>query len=183
MRSDAGLAAPGLEFRPLRRADLPLLGEWLAEPGVARWWPMADLSAEAIAEHYGPAIDGTDPTLLLLAVDDGGPFGFCQTYRHADEPDWDRTIGLPGVAGIDYLIGGAARRGRGLGTRMIGALCELAFARYPDVAGIASVPQATNTASRKVLERNGFRLVDVRMVESDDPGDAGPGAIYLLERP
>jgi len=33
-----------------------------------------------------------------------------------------------------------------------------------------------------VLEKNGFRLVDVRMVESDDPGDAGPAAIYLLER-
>jgi aminoglycoside 6'-N-acetyltransferase len=30
--------------------------------------------------------------------------------------------------------------------------------------------------------KNGFRLVDVRTIESDDPGDAGPAAIYLLER-
>jgi aminoglycoside 6'-N-acetyltransferase len=86
------------------------------------------------------------------------------------------------VAGIDYLIGEPAHRGRGLGAQMIGALCELAFDRYPDVDGIAAVPQATNSASRRALEHNGFRLVEVRMVESDDPGDAGLAAIYLLER-
>ena len=86
------------------------------------------------------------------------------------------------MAGIDYLIGDAARCGRGLGTRMIGAFCELVFGLYPEVDGIASVPQATNTASRKVLEHNGFRLVDVRMVESDDPGDSGLAAICLLPR-
>ena len=86
------------------------------------------------------------------------------------------------MAGIDYLIGEAARCGRGLGTRMIGAFCELVFGLYPEVDGIASVPQATNTASRKVLEHNGFRLVDVRMVESDDPGDSGLAAICLLPR-
>lgn len=65
---------------------------------------------------------------------------------------------------------------------MIGAFCDVVLGLYPDVDGIASVPQAANTASRKVLEHNGFRLVDVRMVESDDPGDAGPAAIYLLPR-
>ena len=171
-----------IEFRPLRRADLPLLGRWLAEPHVARWWPQPDPSAEALADHYGPAIDGSDPALLFLAAQDGEPFGFCETYRHADDPAWDRTIGLPNVAGIDYLIGEAARCGRGLGTRLVGALCELALGRYPDVDGVASVPQAANIASRRVLEHNGFRLVDVRTVESDDPGDAGPAAIYLRER-
>lgn len=115
-------------------------------------------------------------------MEDGRPFGFCQSYRHADEPAWDRTIGLPNVAGVDYLIGDAARCGQGLGTRMIGAFCDVVFGLYPEVDGIASVPQAANGASRKVLEHNGFRLVDVRMVESDDPGDAGPAAIYLLSR-
>ena len=172
----------GIEFRPFDRADLPLLGAWLAEPLVARWWPSPDPSPEALAAYYGPAIDGTDPSALFLAALEGAPFGFCETYRHADEPAWDRTIGLPNVAGIDYLIGEPARRGHGIGTRMIGAFCELVVERYPDVDGIAAVPQAANLASRRVLEHNGFRLVDVRTVESDDPGDAGPAAIYLLER-
>ncbi len=29
---------PGIELRPLRREDFPLLSRWLAEPLVARWW-------------------------------------------------------------------------------------------------------------------------------------------------
>lgn len=171
-----------LEFRPLGRADLHRLGTWLAAPHVARWWPRADDSLAALDEHYGPAIDGTDPSRLFLIAADGEPVGFCETYLHADNPDWDRTIGLPGVAGIDYLIGEPERCGKGLGTLVIRDFCALVFDLYPDIRGIASVPQAANTGSRRVLAKNGFQLVDVRMVESDDPGDAGPAAIYLLER-
>lgn len=174
--------ADEIEFRSFTRDDLPLLSDWLRNPHVARWWPMADTSAAALDEHYGPSIDGTDPSRLFLILLDATPIGFCETYRHPDEPDWDRTIGLPNVAGIDYLIGEAELCGHGLGTRIIGAFCTLVSNLYPDIDGIASVPQAANPASRRVLEKNGFRLVDVRMVESDDPGDAGPAAIYLLPR-
>jgi RimJ/RimL family protein N-acetyltransferase len=171
-----------IEFRPFGRADLPLLAKWLKAPHVARWWPRNDTSDEALAADYGPAIDGTDPSRLYLIAVDGEPVGFCETYLHADEPAWDRTVGLPNVAGIDYLIGRPELCGHGLGTRTIGAFCALVFDLYPRIDGIASVPQAANPASRRVLEKNGFELVDVRMVESDDPGDAGPAAIYLLSR-
>ncbi|HEX4787757.1 MAG TPA: GNAT family N-acetyltransferase [Actinospica sp.] len=172
----------GIEFRPFTHADLPLLAQWLDAPHVARWWPRADTSTEALVARYGPSIDGADPTKHFLITVDGEPTGFGETYLHADEPDWDRTVGLPNVAGIDYLIGRPEECGRGLGTRIVGAFCDLVFNLYPGIAGIASVPQAANPASRRVLEKNGFRLVDVRMVESDDPGDAGLAAIYLLPR-
>ena len=175
MTSDVG-------FRPVTRADLPLLAGWLDASHVARWWPREDSTTTALDEHYGPSIDGTDPTRLFLILADGVPVGFCETYLHADNPDWDNTIGLPNVAGIDYLIGVPGLCGKGLGTTVIRAFSELVFGLYPRISGIASVPQAENTASCRVLEKNGFRLVDVRMVESDDPGDAGPTAIYLLER-
>ena len=171
-----------IDFRPFTRADLPLLGTWLDAPHVARWWPREDTSAAAMNAYYGPAIDGTDPSRLFLILVDGAPVGFCETYLHADNPDWDRTVALPDVAGIDYLIGVPELCGKGLGTAVIGAFCELVFVLYPQVGGIASVPQAENAASRRVLEKNGFRLVDVRTVESDDPGDSGPAAIYLLRR-
>ena len=65
---------------------------------------------------------------------------------------------------------------------MIHELCALVFGLYPQACGIASVPQVANAASQRVLVKNGFRLIDVRAIESDDPGDAGPAAIYLLER-
>lgn len=172
----------GIEFHSFRRDDLPLLARWLAAPHVARWWPREDDSLEALEAHYGPSIDGTDPTRHFLIIADGRAVGFCETYLHADTPEWDRAIGLPGVAGIDYLIGEPELCGRGLGTRFIGAFCAFVFGLYPRISGIASVPQAANPASRRVLEKNGFRLIDIREVESDDPGDAGPCAIYLLPR-
>lgn len=173
----------GIGFPAFGHADLPLLAQWLDTPHVARWWPRTDNSVAALEAHYGPAIEGEDPSRLFLIAVDGVPVGFCETYLHADEPAWDAAVGLPNVAGIDYLIGEPERCGRGLGTRVIGAFCALVFDLYPDIDAIASVPQEANPASRRVLEKNGFRLVEVRMVESDDPGDAGPAAIYLLPRP
>lgn len=172
-----------IAFRPFTRGDFPLLGSWLREPEVARWWPKPGLSGELLEADYGPAIDGREPTRLYIVLCDGEPVGFTETYLHADHPHWDHAIGLPDVAGIDYLIGVPARYGQGLGTAVIGSFCRFVFALYPDVPALASVPQAANTASRRVLEKNGFRLVEERMVESDDPGDAGLAAIYTLERP
>lgn len=173
---------PRIAFQPFTRADLPQLATWLESPHVARWWPREDNSLAALDEHYGPAIDGTDPSRLFLILANDAPVGFCETYLHADNPEWDRTIALPNVAGIDYLIGAPELCGRGLGTAVISSFCNLVFDLYPQVGGIASVPQAANAPSRRVLEKNGFRLVDVRLVESDDPGDSGPAAIYYLER-
>ena len=180
--TDGPSGAGRIEFRPFARADLPLLGRWLGAPHVARWWPREDASAAALDAHYGPAIDGTDPTRLFLIAVDGAPAGFCEAYLHADEPAWDRAVGLPNVAGIDYLIGDPGLCGNGLGTRIIAAFCDVVFGLYPGACGIASVPQAANPASRRVLEKNGFQLVEVRTVESEDPGDAGPAAVYLLPR-
>lgn len=45
--------------------------------------------------------------------------------------------------------------------------------------GVLCAPEAANTASRRVLEKNGFELVAVRLV---DTGPAGtPMAIYRLD--
>ena len=46
-----------------------------------------------------------------------------------------------------------------------------------------AVPQAANYASRRALEKSGFSLVDERRLDSDDPSDAGPSAVYALTRP
>jgi RimJ/RimL family protein N-acetyltransferase len=42
-------------------------------------------------------------------------------------------------------------------------------------AGVIADPRADNTASRRVLENNGFRLIDVRVVSSEP--ESGPVAI------
>ena len=40
-----------------------------------------------------------------------------------------------------------------------------------------------NPASRRALEKAGFQLREIRDLDSDDPSDAGPGAIYVKSRP
>lgn len=48
---------------------------------------------------------------------------------------------------------------------------------------IVAAPQVDNYASRGALEKAGFALLEQPQLDSDDPSDAGPNAIYALTRP
>jgi GNAT superfamily N-acetyltransferase len=85
-----------------------------------------------------------------------------------------------GDCGIDYALSEPAVAGRGVGTELVAALVAEVLAHHPG-AGILSDPQATNTASRRVLEKNGFVLVAERPVPSEPV--AAPMAIYRLPAP
>lgn len=171
-----------LTFRPLLRADLPLLRCWLAAEHVRRWWGKAAPSQEAMEAKYGPRIDGLAPTRMFIAEYDGQPAAMIQAYRHADYPDWDRDVAVPDAVGIDYLIGVPGLTGRGLGSRMLRAFSGMVLAEYPDAAVVVAVPQRDNRASCRALEKAGFRLIDERDLASDDPSDEGVSAIYGLRR-
>jgi hypothetical protein len=60
---------------------------------------------------------------------------------------------------------------------LIAVLVTLVRTARPD-CGVMADPDARNTASRRVLERNGFELVAVKTVDSE-PADE-PMAIYRL---
>jgi hypothetical protein len=60
---------------------------------------------------------------------------------------------------------------------LIAALVEQVRCHYPG-CGILVEPEAANAASRRVLERNGFELIDVRAL-AFEPNDQ-PMAIYRL---
>ena len=64
-----------------------LLGQWLAEPLVARWWNH-ESSASAVERDYGAVADGRDPTSVLIAELEGRPFGLIQHYPVAAYPDY-----------------------------------------------------------------------------------------------
>jgi aminoglycoside 6'-N-acetyltransferase len=57
------------------------------------------------------------------------------------------------------------------------------FDLYPDVVTVVAVPQADNRASRRALEKAGFRLLGERDLDSDDPSDEGISALYARARP
>jgi aminoglycoside 6'-N-acetyltransferase len=177
-----GRVGPDVSFRPLGRDDFPLLGAWLAEPDVQRWW-MERSDPEGVEATYGPAVDGDERTELFVIVEGGRDIGMIQRYRLRDHPEWERAIGIDDAAGIDYLIGGTADRGRGVGSAAIAAFTEDTFGAYPETAVVVAAPQQANVASWRALEKAGFTRVWEGMLDSDDPADAGPAYVYARRRP
>jgi aminoglycoside 6'-N-acetyltransferase len=175
-----------VSFRPMLEEDLPLVADWLRQEHMQRWWkdPTAPDHVEA---DYLPSIQGDDPTELFIIVWEGRDIGLIQRYRMDDEPDWEQSLAASGLtfdraAGIDYGIGVPDLVGRGIGTAVIAAFSASVFDRYPDIDSIVVTPQAANHASCRVLEKAGYELAWTGIIESDDPSDAGPAALYILRR-
>jgi aminoglycoside 6'-N-acetyltransferase len=169
-------------FRPLTEGDLRLLHAWLNEPGVAPWWTSEDLSWEGVLEEHTKSIRGEEPLDEYIAWFGGRPVGWIQTYAIDDDPDYAEVIaatGLPtdGLAGVDYLLGDPADRGRGLGARMIRAfLDEVVFGEHPAWTSACAGPDPANQRSVRVLEKAGFRFVG-DIVSCD-----GPEHLMVIDR-
>jgi aminoglycoside 6'-N-acetyltransferase len=181
------VVAHSITFAPLRRSDLPLLAAWLTEPLVARWWNH-ETSAEAVERDFGPSIDGVDPTELFLAATAGRPFGLIQRYAIAAYPEYVEELTAvcavpPAALSIDYLIGDAASRGRGLGAAMIDEFVAATWAAHPGAAAVVVPVSAGNRASWRALERAGFRRIATGDLEPDNPLDPPEHHVYLIDRP
>jgi RimJ/RimL family protein N-acetyltransferase len=115
---------------------------------------------------------------MLSVLENGVHIGWCQWYRWSDYPGESRAVGAAQEeVGIDYAIGEPSAVGRGLGTAMVAALVVEVRHHHPG-AGVLVTSEASNVASRRVLQKNGFFLVDIRPVATE-PRDA-PMAIYRL---
>jgi len=172
------VSALPLRFRPVRPDDLPLLHEWLQRPHVRRWWTDRD-TYEAVAARYLPAIEGSDPTDLHLALLDERPIGFLQTYLVDDYPEHAANVGAgEDAAGVDLLLADEELTGRGIGSEMLRRYVEeIVFAR-PETRCCVADPEAENVASVRAFEKAGFRVVR----EYVDPADGRPHALVRRDR-
>jgi aminoglycoside 6'-N-acetyltransferase len=150
-----------VDLRPLTDDDLPLLHGWLQEPGVVRWWEGDDVSWEAVVRDYGSGAD--DRVEHWLASVAGRPVGWIECYAiasHLEEDEVQRWLELGverSAAGIDYLVGEPAERGRGLGSAMIATFVEeVVFGQHPDWTHVCASPSVDNVASCRALVRAGF---------------------------
>ena len=126
-----------LRYDPKDPPQLP------AAPG----WPHQDTA-------IGLAYADQGAWAWLVVDDDGRIAGECGVK------------GLPGPDGtveIGYGLAGPSR-GRGLGTALVAALVA-ELSGLPEVRRIEARVVADNIASRRVLERAGFALVEVGPVE------------------
>ena len=150
------------------------------------WWCEGH-DAAAVEARYGPSVDGTDPTECFVVDRNGEPVGFIQRYLFDDNPKWQSALSTTGTpsnaAGIDYLIGLEELIGQGLGPAIIGWFVEELWSRYPDVPAIVVDVAQDNRRSWRALEKACFHRTWSGMLDSDDPGDAGPAHVYMLVRP
>lgn len=171
---------PRFGFRRLRDDDLPFLHRWLNDPAVVRWWEGTDVSWPAVERRYGSG--NTSGVEQWIALVDDEPIGWLQCYSAADVADreayyWREHLDLDRTAGIDYLVGEGARRGRGTGSAMIRAFVrDVVFARHPQWDHAAAGPFEANPASWKALQKAGFRRVATLRDE------AGPCVLMVADR-
>ncbi|MCO1339082.1 GNAT family N-acetyltransferase [Kocuria polaris] len=176
-----------LTWRPLVRADLPLLAGWLREPAVARWWNH-DSTQAGVERDFAASIRGEEPGEDLVLCLSGRPFGLLQRSAIADYPDEAASFGavveLPaGAVQLDYLIGLPELRGRGLGTLMIARLLKSTWQDYPDAPAVFIAVVAANTASWRAAEKAGLRRVAEAPMRPDNPIDDPLHYIYRADRP
>ncbi len=176
-----------IDFRPMARADLPLLQRWLREPLVARWWHH-DTSDAAVERDFGPALDGTDPTALRVVQLDGRDVGLVQRYRLDAYPEYVAELAPlldvpPGALSIDYLLGEPDVRGRGVGAAVVAAAAEEAWRAHPDAPCLVVPVALGNEASWRALRRAGFRLAATGPMVPDNPVDPPDHVVHVLDRP
>lgn len=154
-------------FRLARLADAPLLFGWRQTPHVALWWNVAPYEARDLEEMKRELEEdfalGEHESLLVLLG--GKPIGYAQTYNAGQAsgdwwPDEDDA-----TRGLDLLIGEESLVGRGLGPKIVRAICERLFAD----AGVTSIivdPHPDNLRSIRCFKKAGFKIE--RRLETPD---------------
>lgn len=153
----ASVPVVSVDFRAMTYDDLPDVVRWVTTPHVQRWWDEESTDLAGAERHYGPAIDGDDPTRMWIVNLDGKPAGFVQDYRIGDHSKYAELTGRPDAIGVDYAIGEAGWVGRGVGTRVLWTyLRDVVRPAYPHATQFHAAPHHRNAGSLRVLEKLGF---------------------------
>jgi GNAT superfamily N-acetyltransferase len=163
-----------LAFRPLTRADFPMLVRWFAAPHVRRWFP-GRASLDDVAAELGPVADAAVHIHGYIATVGEHPVGLVQWERMGDDAELQGTYGVedPNTANCDVLLGEAAHQG--LGARLIRQFLESIVFADPRVTTCLIDPETDNAIAIRAYEKAGFRFV--RALADDGEG----GSVYLME--
>lgn len=158
--------APNYAFRPMTKADLPLIRWWLGAAHVREWWGDPDEQFALVSGDLDePAMD----QFIVLA--DERPLGYLQCYRLTA---WNTGFGLQpeGTRGIDQFIGESAMIGRGHGSAFIRQFVDDSFRQ--GLPRMVTDPDPLNARAVRAYEKAGF--VRDGMVDTPD------GAALLMVR-
>lgn len=153
-------------FRPVTRADLPLLRHWRGRPHVIEWWgaPEVEDGEETLADSR---------VAMWIVEHDGRPFAYAQDYSPHDWHPHPFAHLPPGARGIDQYIGEPDMIGHGHGSLFVRAHCDRLFAAGAPVIG--TDPHPDNARAIRAYEKAGF-------VIASEPLDTRWGRAILMER-
>ncbi len=176
-----------LTWRPLVATDLPLLARWLRDPQVARWWNH-EHTDEAVERDFGASVRGEEPGEDLVVSLDGHLVGLVQRSVISDYPqdlaEFSALVEVPdGAVELDYLIGDAAQRGRGVGSRIIAMAVDRTWRDHPTTPAVMVAVVAANIASWRALEKAGLRRIGEGPMEPENPVDDPLHYVYRVDRP
>jgi aminoglycoside 6'-N-acetyltransferase len=111
-------------FRPLARADLPMVVHWLGTPEVVRWLGDPKEQIDLITQ------DLDDPLMRQWIVEhEGRAFAYLQAYLANAWPQTHLTHLPNGAMVVDAFIGEPAMLGCGHGSAFLHAVGEKLIAR------------------------------------------------------
>ncbi|WP_326700310.1 acetyltransferase [Streptomyces sp. NBC_01754] len=155
--------------------DLGVLTRWMNDPAVAAFWELAG-SESVTADHLRRQLDGDGRSVPCLGVLDGRPMSYWEIYRADLDPLARHYPARPHDTGVHLLVGGVANRGRGIGTVLLRAVCDLVLDNRPLCARVVAEPDLRNTPSVAAFLGAGFRL----SAEVELPGKRA--ALMIRER-
>lgn len=137
--------------------DLRLVGRWMNDPAVAAFWELAGPESMT-ARHLRRQLADDGRSVPCLGLLDGRPMSYWELYRADLDPLAHHYPARPHDTGIHLLIGNVADRGRGLGSRLLGAVADLVLDRRPACARVVAEPDLRNIPSVATFLSAGFRF-------------------------
>jgi [ribosomal protein S5]-alanine N-acetyltransferase len=144
--------SPVVTLRPAAPRDAELLRQWRAETSVRRFQPLNDLPASQLradvaSQRMSELYRGQGDKFQWIVQVDGQPAGWITLVVS----NWEH-----GLAEVGYALS-TRYQSRGLMTEALGLLLADLFANTT-IERVEARCAVENSASRRVLEKNGFRL-------------------------
>lgn len=147
MPGPAFLGGDDVALHTIEEEDLEFLQEMINDPRV--WRSLFSVHPKTMADEqafYDEVVSGDGDDVHLLICDDGEAVG--TIGLSGVDPDW-------GIGEIGYFVHPDAH-GEGYATAAVGLLVDYAF-DHRRLEKLHADALAANQASRRVLEKNGFR--------------------------
>jgi aminoglycoside 6'-N-acetyltransferase len=148
-------------FRPVTKADLKLIRQWIGRPHAVPWWGEAETEIAQISEHMDSI--SVEPLIVELQK---RPIAYLQSYDPHLEDDHPYADQPFGTLGIDLTIGEPELIGIGHGPAILRQFVEELFEE--GVPRVIIDPDPTNTRAIRACQKAGFRPIGPRTSQYGD---------------